>query len=113
MAPALFGLYAASTPVQTAHPPHSQTRNGSCEVPVGSGVILVAVALPGCDFLDQGFPVRDAAVEALRGQDVSHLQIQSVQKSPAAFPPASCPGSIKTGGISYGARFPIPEREPT
>jgi hypothetical protein len=39
----------------------------SCELPVGFGVILVAVALPGCDFLDQGFPVGDAAVEALRG----------------------------------------------
>ena len=41
----------------------------SCEVPVGFGVLAVAVALPSRNFLDEGFPVWTAAVEALRGQD--------------------------------------------
>jgi len=40
-----------------------------CEVPIGFGVVTVAVALPRCDFRDECLPVWDAAIEALRGQD--------------------------------------------
>ena len=40
-----------------------------CEVPIGFGVVAVAVALPGGDFCDDGFLIRDASVEALRGQN--------------------------------------------
>ena len=53
----------------------------SCEVPVGFGVITVAVALPSRDFLDEGVSVRDAAVEALRGQDA---EFRFGQVKPAA-----------------------------
>jgi hypothetical protein len=39
-------------------------------VPVGFGVIArLRSRCQAVDFLDKGFPVRDAAVEALRGQD--------------------------------------------
>ena len=40
-----------------------------CEVPIGLGVIGIAVLLPGGDFVDEGLFVGDAAVEALRPQD--------------------------------------------
>jgi hypothetical protein len=40
-----------------------------CEVPIGLGVIGVAVVLPGGDFLDEGLFVGNAAVEALGRQD--------------------------------------------
>ena len=40
-----------------------------CEVPVGRGVIGVAVALPGGDFLDEGLFVGDAPGEALGRQN--------------------------------------------
>ena len=36
-----------------------------CEVPVGLGVIGIAVVLPGGDFVDEGLLVRDAPVETL------------------------------------------------
>ena len=35
-----------------------------CEVPIGFGVVAIAVALPGGDFLDEGVPVGDAAIKA-------------------------------------------------
>ena len=38
---------------------------GGCEVPVGLGVVDIAIVLPGGDFLDEGLFVGDAAVEAL------------------------------------------------
>ena len=38
---------------------------GGCEVPVGLGVVGVAVVLPGSDFVDEGWFVGDAAVEAI------------------------------------------------
>ena len=38
---------------------------GGCEVPIGLGVIGIAVMLPGGDFLGEGFFVGDAAVETL------------------------------------------------
>jgi hypothetical protein len=38
---------------------------GSCEVPIGLGVSDIAVVLPGCDFVDEGLFVRNAAIEAL------------------------------------------------
>jgi hypothetical protein len=37
----------------------------SCEPPIGSGVVFVAVFFPRGDFVDDGFPVGNAAVEAL------------------------------------------------
>jgi hypothetical protein len=40
-------------------------RVWGCEVPIGLGVIGVAVVFPGGDFLDEGLFVGDAAVEAL------------------------------------------------
>src|SRR3989441_4893707 len=42
---------------------------GGCEVPVGLGVVGVAVVFPGGDFLDEGLFVGNAAVEALGGED--------------------------------------------
>ena len=36
-----------------------------CELPIGFGVAFVAVFFPSRDFLDQGFLVGYAAVEAL------------------------------------------------
>ena len=39
------------------------------ELPVGLGVVGVAVVLPGGDFLDEGLFVGDPAVEALGRQD--------------------------------------------
>jgi hypothetical protein len=36
-----------------------------CEVPIGLGVIGIAVLLPGGDFLDEDLFVGDAAIEAL------------------------------------------------
>src|ERR1700676_5719772 len=42
---------------------------GGCEVPVGLGVVGIAVVLPGSDFVDEGWFVGDAAVEALGRQD--------------------------------------------
>src|SRR6266571_8490277 len=42
---------------------------GGCEVPVGLGVVGVAVVLPGGDFLDEGLFVGNAAVEALGRKD--------------------------------------------
>ena len=39
------------------------------EVPVGFGVMGIAVVLPGGDFLDEGVLVGNAAVEALGGED--------------------------------------------
>ena len=38
---------------------------GGCEVPVGLGVVGIAVMLPGGDFLYEGFFVGNPAVEAL------------------------------------------------
>jgi hypothetical protein len=37
-----------------------------CELPIGFGVVFVAVFFPSRDFFDQGFLVGNAAVEALR-----------------------------------------------
>src|SRR6266705_6903154 len=42
---------------------------GGCEVPVGLGVVGVAVVFPGGDFLYGGLFVGNAAVEALGGED--------------------------------------------
>ena len=42
---------------------------GGCKVPVGLGMLGVAVAFPGGDFVNQRRLVGNAAVEALRGQD--------------------------------------------
>ena len=39
------------------------------EVPIGFGVMGVAVLLPGGDFVDEGLFVGNAAVEALGGQN--------------------------------------------
>ncbi len=39
------------------------------EVPVGLGVVSVAIAFPGGDLIDEGLFVGDAAIEALGGQD--------------------------------------------
>ena len=36
-----------------------------CELPIGLGVIGIAVVLPSGDFLDEGLFVGDPAVEAL------------------------------------------------
>jgi hypothetical protein len=36
-----------------------------CEVPIGLGVIGIAVLLPGGDFLDEDLFVGNAAIEAL------------------------------------------------
>ena len=38
---------------------------GRCEVPIGFGVVGIAVVLPGGDFVDEGLFVGDASVEAL------------------------------------------------
>ena len=38
-------------------------------MPVGLGVIGIAVLFPGCDFIDEDLLIGDAAVEALGRQD--------------------------------------------
>ena len=40
-----------------------------CELPIGVGVVFVAVFFPSRDFFDEGFPVGNAAVEALGQRD--------------------------------------------
>jgi hypothetical protein len=40
-----------------------------CELPIGFGVVFVAVFFPSRDFFDEGFPVGNAAVEALGQRD--------------------------------------------
>jgi hypothetical protein len=40
-----------------------------CEPPIGSGVVSVAVFFPSRDFVDDGFPVGNAAVEAVGQRD--------------------------------------------
>jgi hypothetical protein len=40
-------------------------RVGGSEVPIGLGVVGIAVVLPGGDFVNDGLFVGDAAVEAL------------------------------------------------
>jgi hypothetical protein len=42
-----------------------------CELPIGLGVVEVAVALPGGDFIGEDLLFGDAAVEALRGETPS------------------------------------------
>ena len=37
----------------------------SCEVPIGLGVVGIAVVLPGGDFVDEDLFVGNAAIEAL------------------------------------------------
>ena len=39
---------------------------GGCEVPIGLGVMVIALVLPGGDFLDECLLLGDAAIEALR-----------------------------------------------
>ena len=38
---------------------------GGCEVPIGLGVVCIAVVFPGGDLLDEELFIGDAAVEAL------------------------------------------------
>jgi hypothetical protein len=38
-------------------------------VPIGFGMVRIAIVLPGGDFIGEGLFVRDAAVEALGRQD--------------------------------------------
>jgi hypothetical protein len=45
--------------------PEFDTCIGGCEVPVGLGVVGIAVVLPGSDFLDEDLFVGNPAVEAL------------------------------------------------
>jgi hypothetical protein len=40
-------------------------RGGGSELPIGLGVVGIAVLLPGGDFVDEGLSVGDAVVEAL------------------------------------------------
>jgi len=40
-----------------------------CEVPIGLGVVGIAVLLPSSDFLDEGLFVGNPAIEALGRQD--------------------------------------------
>jgi hypothetical protein len=40
-----------------------------CELPIGFGVVFVAVFFPSRDFFDEGLPVGNAAVEALGQRD--------------------------------------------
>ncbi len=42
---------------------------GCCEVPIGLGVVGIALVLPSSDFLDQGLFVGNPAIEALGRQD--------------------------------------------
>jgi hypothetical protein len=42
---------------------------GSCEVPIGFGMVRIAIVLPGGDFIGDGLFVGNAAVEALGRQD--------------------------------------------
>jgi hypothetical protein len=51
-------------------------------VPVGFGVVGVAVALPGGDFLDESLLVGDAAVEAL-GRQNAEFRLRQIE--PAAL----------------------------
>jgi hypothetical protein len=39
-----------------------------CEVPIGFGMVAVAVARPRCDLRNECLVVGDTAIEALRGQ---------------------------------------------
>ena len=49
--------------------PEFDTCIGGCEVPIGPGVIGIAIVLPCCDFLDEDLFVGNPAVEALGRQD--------------------------------------------
>ena len=49
--------------------PEFDASVGGCEVPIGLGVISIAVLLPRGDFLHEGLFVGNAAVEALGGKD--------------------------------------------
>ena len=49
------------------------------EVPVGLGVVGIAVMLPSGDFVDEGLLVGNAAVEALGREDASSDSAKSSQ----------------------------------
>jgi hypothetical protein len=77
---------------------------GGSELPVGFGVVLVAIALPGGDFLDQGLLVGDAPIEALRRHDakfgLSHVQPASVLGRVVPLEPLDKPTRLG-GGESF------------
>jgi len=52
-----------------------------CEVPIGLGVIGIAVLLPSGDFLDEDLFVGDAAIEAL-GREDAEFRLRQIE--PAA-----------------------------
>src|SRR6476646_12243257 len=64
---------------------------GSGELPVCLGVVLVAVLLPGGDFLDQRLLVGDPPIEALARQDTEfrfgHIQPTAVLGRVMPFEP--------------------------
>jgi len=53
------------------------------ELPVGLGVVGIAIVLPGSDFVDEGLFVGDAAIEALGREDA---EFRLGQIEPTAMP---------------------------
>lgn len=63
----------------------------SCELPIGFGVVLVSVVLPGGYFFVEGLLVGDAAAQALPGQNgefgFGHVEPASVLGRVMPFEP--------------------------
>ena len=77
---------------------------GCGELPVGLGVIGIAIVLPSCNFVYQGLLVRDAAIEALGRKDAEfglcHIEPTAVLWSVAPFEPFGQPPCFG-GGKSF------------
>ena len=68
---------------------------GCGELPVGLGVIGIAIVLPSCNFVYQGLLVRNAAIEALGRKDAEfglcHIEPTAVLWSVVPFEPFGQP----------------------
>ena len=77
---------------------------GCGELPVGLGVIGIAIVLPSSNFVYQGLLVRDAAIEALRRKDAEfglcHIEPTAVLWSVVPFEPFGQPPCFG-GGKSF------------
>ena len=80
---------------------------GGCEVPVGLGVVGIAVVLPCGDFLDEGLFVGNATVEALGRQDaefgLGQIEPAAVLWSVVPFEALDQTPGLEGGKASYSA----------
>ncbi len=83
----------------------------SCELPIGLGVVLVSVALPGGHFFVEGLLVGDAAGQALPGQNgelgFGHVEPASVLGRVTPFKPFDEAAGFGggEGGVERGRRM--------